>query len=161
MLAVIGVGLLARRDRNLAVAFGAVLLLYLYAIGCYQDWDGLASYGNRFFVSLTPIFAIGLASFFDWLESAMHSRRVAWMAGMATGVLVILNFGLIFQWGVHLIPARGPISWRKAAYNQVAVVPGMATSILKGYITGRSQLMKHIEEEDVRQLESGQSKDTP
>jgi len=161
MLAVIGVGLLARRYRNLAFGLGAVVLLYLYLIGCYQDWDGLASYGNRFFVSLTPIFVIGLASFFDWLASALQEQSAARAASVVTAVLVALNLGLIFQWGVHLIPARGPISWRAAAYNEVAVVPAMAASIVKDYATGRSQLMKHIEEDDVRQLESGQSKDTP
>ena len=37
----------------------AVFAAYLYAIGCYQDWDGLSSFGNRFFVSLTPIFVLG------------------------------------------------------------------------------------------------------
>lgn len=161
ILAVLGLFLLSRRSADLAAGFASLLLLYMYLIGCYSDWDGVASYGNRFFVSLTPIFVIGLASFFDWLVSALPERSAAgWTPGVAIAALVALNFGLIFQWGVHLIPARGPISWRKAAYNQVAVVPGMATSILKGYITGRSQLMKHIEEEDVRQLESGQSKDT-
>jgi hypothetical protein len=161
MLAVIGVGLLARRDRNLALGLGAVLLLYLYLIGCYQDWDGLASYGNRFFVSLTPIFVIGLAAFFDWLASALQERSAAWTAGVATAALIAFNFGLIFQWGVHLIPARGPISWREAAYNEVAVVPAMAVGIMKDYATGRSELMKHIEEQDVRQLTSDQSKGTP
>jgi hypothetical protein len=161
ILAVAGLFLFYRRSGALAAAFVGVLLLYIYLIGCYSDWDGLASYGNRFFVSLTPIFVIGLAAFFDWLESAMQERRAAWTVGIATGGLVALNFGLIFQWGVHLIPARGPISWRKAAYNEVVVVPAMVTGMMKEYLTGRSQLMKHIEEEDVRQLKSGQSKDAP
>jgi hypothetical protein len=161
ILAVAGLFLFYRRSGTLAAAFLGVLLLYIYLIGCYSDWDGLASYGNRFFVSLTPIFVIGLAAFFDWLESAIQAPRAAWTAGIATGALITLNFGLIFQWGVHLIPARGPISWRKAAYNEVAVVPAMVAGMVKEYLTGRSQLMKHIEEEDVRQLKSGKSKGAP
>ena len=60
----------------------------------------------------------------------------------------------MFQWGIHLIPARGPISWRDAAYNQVAVVPIRATRTLANYLTQRRQLMRQIEEEDVKHLKS-------
>jgi hypothetical protein len=69
-------------------------------------------------------------------------------------MLVLWNFGLIFQWGTHLIPARGPISWRQAAYNQVAVVPVQIGETLKRYLTRRGQLLDNIEEKDVRQLKS-------
>jgi hypothetical protein len=157
ILAVAGLVALAHINRNLALGFLGVFLLYMYAIGCYQDWDGISSFGNRFFVSLTPIFVIGLAAFFDWFAALLQSRRAVYAVSVATAALVLLNFGLIFQWGTHLIPARGPISWRAAAYNQVAVVPAMATGMLKNYLTGRSQLMNHIEEEDVRQLKSTES----
>jgi hypothetical protein len=61
---------------------------------------------------------------------------------------------MIFQWGTHLIPARGPISWRDAAYNQVEVVPVQATHTIENYLTRRKQLMGHIEGEDVDQLKS-------
>jgi hypothetical protein len=64
---------------------------------------------------------------------------------------------LIFQWGTHLIPARGPISWRVAGYNQVAVVPVRMGQALRAYLTGRKELMGHIEEEDVKQLKSRQT----
>jgi len=69
------------------------------------------------------------------------------------------NMGLIFQWGTHLIPARGPISWREAAYNQVVVVPLQATRTLKNYLTQRKQLMDHIEKEDIKQMGGQTSKD--
>ena len=67
------------------------------------------------------------------------------------------NLGLIFQWGTHLIPARGPISWRDAAYNQVAVVPVEATRTLEAYLTRRKQLMHRIEQQDVDHLKSAES----
>jgi hypothetical protein len=50
-------------------------LLYLYLIGCYQDWDGISSFGNRFFVSLTPIFVLGLAATLQAAGQAFHERR--------------------------------------------------------------------------------------
>ncbi len=155
ILAIAGLVLFGRRERKLGLALLGVFLLYVYAIGCYQDWDGISSFGNRFFVSLTPVFVIGLAAFFDWLATVLQPRRAVWTAGIATAVLVIVNFGLMFQWGMHLIPPRGPVSWRTAAYNQVAVVPGMATGMVRSYFTRRSGLMSRIEQQDVHELETG------
>ena len=106
------------------------------------------------FISLTPIFVLGLAAFFDWLERAWSERRAVIVSSSATAVLILWNLGLIFQWGTHLIPARGPISWRDAAYNQFAVVPVEASQTLKNYLTHRKGLMDQIEQEDVKQLKS-------
>ncbi|MGH7838092.1 MAG: hypothetical protein ACREQC_09770, partial [Candidatus Binataceae bacterium] len=61
------------------------------------------------------------------------------------------------QWGMHLIPVRGPISWREATYNQVAVVPVEAGRTLENYMTRRKQMMNHIEQKDVKQLKSESS----
>ena len=161
ILSIIGLTLFVRRDRKVAVALLGAFLLYLYAIGCYQDWDGISSFGNRFFVSLTPIFVVGLAGFFDWLSGTMQLRRVALTVSAVTTALILFNFGLMFQWGTHLIPARGPVSWRTTAYNEVAVVPFMATGMLKSYFTKRSGLMNRIEQEDVTSLKSDTSGGLP
>ncbi|HTZ72594.1 MAG TPA: hypothetical protein VMB47_01625 [Candidatus Aquilonibacter sp.] len=161
ILSLIGLVLFARRDPKLALALLAVFMLYVYVIGCYQDWDGISSFGNRFFVSLTPIFVIGLAGLVDWLAAVLEAPRAAWTAGIATAVLAFMNFGLMFQWGMHLIPPRGPISFRQAAYNEVAVVPEMAAGLMKDYLTRRSGLMKRIEQEDVKQLKLSESRDLP
>jgi hypothetical protein len=69
-----------------------------------------------------------------------------------TALFVLWNMGLIFQWGTHLIPARGPISWREAAHNQYAVVPEQVTQTLKSYLVRRKELMNHIEQQDMKQL---------
>ena len=76
------------------------------------------------------------------------------VSASATAVLSLWNLGLIFQWGTHLIPARGPISWRDAAYNQFAVVPGEAAQTFKNYLTHRKGMMDRIEQEDVNQLKN-------
>jgi hypothetical protein len=154
VLAVAGLFILRRRDRSLAWYLIALFSVYLYAIGCYQNWDGLSSFGNRFFVSLSSVFVIGLAAFFDSLERAWTERRAAFISASATAVLTLWNLGLIFQWGTHLIPARGPISWRDAAYNQFVVVPVESSRAVKSYLTGRRQLMDRIEQEDVDQLKT-------
>ena len=150
LLSVIGLVLLKNRDRALSVYSVLAFATYLYTIGCYTDWAGISSFGNRFFISLTPLFILGLASFFDWLAEAWQERRAAILAASITNTLILWNLGLVFQWGTHLIPARGPISWRNATRNQFLVVPGLAGRDLKRYITRRRDLMDNIEKEDIR-----------
>lgn len=161
ILAVAGLFVLRTLDRGLAAYSVAVFILYLYVMGCYQDWNGISSFGNRFFVSLTPLFVVGLAALFDFLSRSWQPRPAFALAGGATALLVLWNLGLIFQWGMHLIPPRGAVSWRKAAYNQVAVVPQDATSAITMYFSRRSKLMQHIERTDVKQLQSAQERNAP
>jgi hypothetical protein len=160
VLAIIGFFFLGRADHMLGLYAIVVSAVYLYTIGCYQNWAGVSSFGNRFFVSLTILFVLGLAAFFDFLARAWPERRAAIVSSTAMAVLILWNLGLIFQWGTHLIPARGPISWRDAAYNQVAVVPERAARTLKFYLTRRKQLMGNIEDEDVEHLKSRDSDET-
>jgi hypothetical protein len=160
LAAVAGLFLLRRHDQDFALYSILVTAVLLYTIGCYFDWDGLSSYGNRFFVSLTPIFVVGLAAFFDWLERAWNRRRAAIVSASATAVLILWNLGLIFQWGTHLIPSRGPISWRDAVYNQFAVVPVELSQTVKSYLTRRKGMMDRIEHQDVNQLKTSHPQDT-
>jgi hypothetical protein len=102
------------------------------------------------------LFILGLAGFIDYFARLWNERRTWLLAQAATIVLILWNFGLILQWGTHLIPARGPISWREAAYNQVAVVPAQMAGTVKRYLVRRGQLMGNIEEEDVRRLQNQQ-----
>ncbi len=156
-LAVVGLVFLREHDRTVALYLLMAFMLYVYAIGCYQNWHGISSYGSRFFVALTVVFVIGLAAFFDWFARACRQRTAArYTATAATAILILWNLGLIFQWGMHWIPERGPVSWRVAAHNQVAVVPEEAASILKTYLTGRSALMDRIEQRDIQQLKQSQ-----
>jgi hypothetical protein len=160
VFAVIGLFCLGRLDRIFGTYSLVVFAVYLYATGCYQDWNGISSFGSRFFVALTPLFIIGLAALFSWTARAWQLRRASVVAVGATAVLVLWNLGLIFQWGMHLIPPRGPVSWRQAAYNQVHVVPVEAASQMRAYFTRRSNLMQHIEQTDVHELKSQQRQTT-
>jgi hypothetical protein len=161
ILAVAGLFLFRKYDRTLAFCSIAVFAAYIYTIGCYENWAGLSSFGSRFFVSLTSLFILGLAASFDFLERAWTQRRAAVLASVATAVFILWNLGLIFQWGTHLIAARGPISFREAAYNQVAVVPEKAAQTLKTYFMRRKTLMDDIEKQDVRQLKQQEQGSAP
>ena len=58
----------------------------------------------------------------------------------------------MFQWGSHLIPARGAVSWKEVANNQFRVVPVQITGQLRNYLFQRKQMMHSIEQRDVQQL---------
>lgn len=151
--ALIGLAFCTKRARGLTMYLGVAFLAFYYLIASYPYWDGLSSFGNRFFISLTPIYIFGLASLLDFVGRRFRSARFSF-ALMATllGCFVLWNFGFIFQWGAHLIPVRGPISWNEMARNQFEVVPHEITGHLKKFLLRRSDLMRQIEERDVEQL---------
>jgi hypothetical protein len=120
----------------------------------YPDWAGISSYGNRFFVSLTVFFVLGLATVLDAIASHFRSRGVASaLLGFALSIFIIWNMGLIFQWGMHLIPARGPISWSVVAQNQFHEVPKQIVAQLRSYLFRRKDALHQIEQRDIEQLE--------
>jgi hypothetical protein len=154
IMGVSGLWLFRKQDRNVGLLLLAVVGVYLYSLGCYQDWHGISSFGNRFLVSLTVIFVLGLANFAAWLEKAWQEHNASILAWSVTAAFVIWNLGLMFQWGMHLIPERGPVIWREVAYNQVALVPQEATRSLRNYFLHRRELMHRIDQWDANQFKS-------
>jgi hypothetical protein len=119
----------------------------------YPDWAGISSYGNRFFVSLTVFFVLGLATVLDAIASHFRSREVASaLLGSVLSIFIIWNVGLIFQWGMHLIPARGPVSWSVVAQNQIHDVPKQIIAQLRSYLFRRKDALHQIEQRDIEQL---------
>jgi len=95
---------------------------------------------------------IGFAVMLEGLARAAHNTRVA--ERIATAALLLLmawNVGFIYQWGTHLVPARGPISWREMIHNQVAVVPKQMAANLRDYFTRRKSMMQELEQKDIEQ----------
>lgn len=161
-LAGIGLVFLLLRDRTIGAAAIVLSVAFYYLICSYQNWDGISSFGNRFFISLTPIFVLGLAALLTAYERACHNRAVA--ASSAALILVMFalwNFGLIFQWGMHLIPERGTFSWSEMASNQFRVVPEDIFGSIGRYFTARHALMQNIEKRDLHQLRSAPEKQSP
>ena len=133
--------------------FTAFLAFYLF-ISFYPDWAGISSYGNRFFVSLTALFILGLGVFLDRFAQFFRSRKVAFaVAAGALAVFVLWNAGLMLQWGLHLIPVRGPVSFAEMVHNQLFVVPRRITTDLHVYLFRRNTVMKQIENRDLQQLD--------
>ena len=153
-LSIAGLFIFWRSQRRVGTPFLAAFLAFYLFISCYPDWAGISSYGNRFFVSLTPLFILGLAVFLDRAAQLFRSRRAALVAACALlAVFALWNAGLIFQWGSHLVPARGPVSFSEIAHNQFFVVPRDLSATLQRYLFKRKALMQQIEDRDVQQLE--------
>ena len=92
LLAVVGLFILWKRNPEIGKYFLVPTIAFYYLIASYESWDGISSYGNRFFVSLTPIFIIGLAAFlesFARIWKRPHSAAVR--AYLMTGILIVLE----------------------------------------------------------------------
>jgi hypothetical protein len=153
MPAVFGLALTWKQNRIVAVSSVSVFLAFLYLIASYQDWNGISSFGNRFFVSLTPLFVLGLATTLKFFSNFFVSRRRALLTSLLfVSLFVLWNVGFVLQWGLHLIPVRGPIVWRSVVYNQFVVVPARIVSTARSYLFRRNDLMQRIEKQDVEQL---------
>jgi hypothetical protein len=153
LIATIGLFVFWRRAPAIGASVLSVLLIFYYFMASYPDWAGISSYGNRFFVSLTVFFVLGLAVVLEVLARRFRNQRAAstWLTA-ALLIFITWNFGLIFQWGAHLIPARGPVSWSEVAYNQVYVVPRQIASHLHSYLFRRKDTLHQIEQRDIEEL---------
>ena len=114
--------------RSLNRTFGTICLLitlvFYCLVSCYPWWYGAVGFGNRFFVSLTPIFICGLASGFAWAAQRWRDARAASFRLIPITLLfVIWNLGLVYQWQTHLLPRYGLVDWQTVRFNQFRVVP--------------------------------------
>jgi hypothetical protein len=153
LLATVGLVLFQWREPRVGTPLLAAVLAFYVFIACYPDWAGISSFGNRFFVSLTPLFILGLSVLLQRFSTLFRSQRAA--VATATSVLAALilwNVGFMFQWGAHLIPPRGPISWGEMIHNQFQVVPRQMAAHLENYLFHRHDLMRQIEDRDIEQM---------
>jgi len=152
ILSVAGLFLFLRRNRTLAVYFIVAFVTLCYLNGGNPCWDGVSSFGNRYFISLTPLYVLGLAVTFSDLANWVKDARLALIIVRSmTALLIVWNLAFIFQWGSHMVPARGEISWKQMVRNQFLEVPKRATSYFIAYFSNRRGLMHQIEDVDVRQ----------
>jgi hypothetical protein len=152
--AIAGLFLAPRAVKSLSLLLAFAAAGFYYVISSYPYWHGMASFGNRFFISLTPIFIFGLALLLQRFAGFFRSGNRAFIAASSWVLLFILwNLGFIFQWGAHLISPRGPVSFSQVAYNQVFVVPRQISSEIQRYLFKRKALMQQIEQKDIEQLQ--------
>ena len=154
ILAVAGLFIFWRRVPRVGAPILAAVLAFYLLIACYPDWDGISSYGNRFFISLTAPFILGLSVLFDRAAVLVRSLRAApAVASALVAGFILWNMAFVFQWGTHLVPARGPIVWSEMIHNQFFAVPREASGMARNYLFHRSNLMRQIEQRDIEQMD--------
>lgn len=152
LFATVGLFLFSRKFPAIALSVLSALFAFYYFMASYPDWHGISSFGNRFFVSLTVFFVLGLAVLLEAIASHLRSRGVASaLLAAALGVFVVWNLGLIFQWGTQLIPSRGPVSWSAVVHNQFHLVPRKTFSEMEVYLFRRKEVLHQIEQRDSEQ----------
>jgi len=152
-LSVAGLFFAPRAAKSITLYLGVGAAAYYYLISSYPYWHGTASFGNRYFIPLTPVFIFGFAMLLQRFGILFHSASRAFAISAALSFfLVAWNAGFIFQWGAHLIPARGPVSFSEVARNQFFVVPRQLSAQLRAYLFRRKALMQQIEDRDIQQL---------
>lgn len=154
VLAIIGLVFVPRRAKVLTSYLSAGAAAFFYLISCYPSWNGAASFGNRYFISLTTVFIFGLALLLQRFGGFFRSSSRAFSLAASVLILFIVwNAGFIFQWGAHLISPRGPVSLSEVAYNQFFVVPRELSADVRRYLFGRKAFMQQIEKRDIQELQ--------
>src|SRR6202051_3300156 len=87
-LALAGLFMAPRNARIIALYLGVGAAAFYYVIACYPYWDGMASFGNRFLISLTAVFVFGMALLFERLGLYFHDRTRAFVA--TAGMVILL-----------------------------------------------------------------------
>jgi hypothetical protein len=148
LMAIAGlVWLVVRRPRDAApdaswIALVAMLLVALqtYVSGSVESWTVAGSFGQRRFVALTPILALGLAV---WSEKARVAAAVTPRV-VVVGLMALLvwwNIGLMAQFGLHLMD-RQRLSLRRNARTTFVDLPLAMPSLVTRYFTDRASFYR-------------------
>ena len=160
--AIVGLGMWRKTNRLVAGSLLASALAYYYLIASYPAWDGLSSFGARYFLPVTLIFVFGLTAFFSGCAAVWKPQRAFAVAARTLVALLILwNLLFMFQWGTHMIPVRGHISFKAMARAQFTTAPVRLKDTLLKYLTHRNTMMNEIENIDVQQIREQQRREHP
>ena len=107
----------------------------VYVAGSVDSWTVAGSFGQRRFVAVTPLLAIGLAAL---LAAAPRWPRAArLLLHAAVIVCVWWNVGLMAQFGLHTMD-RQRLTLRSNAWQTFVVLPREAPRIVAQYFTDRA-----------------------
>jgi hypothetical protein len=87
--------------REIRTAALVALAINTYLISAFSDWQLAASYGHRGFTDSFAIFAVFLASFFEWTAARPSIRR---LVAVVTTAAVALSVVQMIQYWLHIIP---------------------------------------------------------
>jgi hypothetical protein len=118
LLCLVGLRWVWARHSRLGGLMGILVLAHWYVISCWSFWAGGDSPGPRFWLSLTPIFVLGLAALVEQMK--MVSRPLLTLVGTA---FIVWNLLLLLQYSLGLVAPTGEIDLWLMVKNQFAVIP--------------------------------------
>lgn len=127
LLAVIGLGLLAKKMARLAYILLIAVGLQVYVISAWWCWWQGASVGGRMFANCTLIFVFGLAALWDYFPGRSWKK---WGIGISC-FLTFWNVLIILQYQSAMIPPEDPITLSQLYQNQFKVIPFFVQRILQ------------------------------
>jgi hypothetical protein len=109
------------RRRRLALPLVAPLLLMSYVNFCVADWWGGASFSNRRFDSLLPLYALGFAAALE-VGRALLGRRPALVLAALFAFLTLWNGALAEEVRRNLVPRDDTVAFPRLAGQAAELV---------------------------------------
>lgn len=142
LLAIAGLLMLAWRGRGDLRRIGGCLLLMLalqvYVSGSVESWTVAGAFGQRRFVAVTVLLAIGLATLLRTVPRGIPRGVV----GAALALCVWWNLGLTAAFGTGLMN-RQRLELSNNAYDVFVTVPRMAPDLAVRYLTRRESFYRN------------------
>ena len=110
---------LYKKERMVTLGIILIFIMEVWVIGSWKLWWGAHSFGHRMFLSLLPLFILGLAF---GIESLSRKIKPGWLWGMGI-VFILWNFGLIYQYVFNLYDRDGLTPFIQIIQNQIILLP--------------------------------------
>ncbi|HMA37639.1 MAG TPA: hypothetical protein VKY74_24510 [Chloroflexia bacterium] len=137
--ALIGLLLLARRDRELAVALAVACLAQVLVAGAFSTWQGKSSFGQRRFVNCTVVFALGLAAVIGWAQERGVRRP---LLAVLAGVFMAWEGGLVMQYALWSSDQRQVgLQWPAVLGDQLRLVT-QVPDLVRRFLVNRASFYK-------------------
>ena len=110
----------------------------VYVAGSVESWTVAGAFGQRRFVALTPVLAVGLAA----LLAGVASRQL--LRCMTTVALVVAcwwNVGVMAQFGAGMMN-RQKLEPARIAYNTFVVMPRALPGLAWRYVVDRASFFE-------------------
>jgi hypothetical protein len=119
LFAAIGLVLFFRANPLLGGLLLAGFFSQIYLIASWSFWSQGDSFGGRMFISLLPVFAIGLAAF---LQRVTLKYNTQVLSLVVSGVLVLWNFFFLIQYRLGFISMSGPYTIRELTIGKMEMI---------------------------------------
>jgi hypothetical protein len=129
-------GAIERRERRtLAACSLTIFVLNTYVAGSIESWTAAGAFGQRRFVSATPVLVVGLAA----LLTSVASHRGAWRWAVRAliGLCLWWNLGLMTQFGLNRMD-RQQLTLSDNARLTFVTLPFEAPQLVWRYVWDRS-----------------------